>query len=95
MQATDRFFEVFCVDQIMKDFDLTYEDILTGIFDGPSDGGIDWAYLLVNGTIVNIDDDIVLPDKGDLELLLAIGQSKNEDTFKETPIDRLKSRLEV
>ncbi len=28
-------------------------------------------------------------------MVLAVGQSKNEDTFKETPIDRLKSRLDV
>jgi hypothetical protein len=36
-----------------------------------------------------------LPERGEIEILLLIGQSKNEDTFKETPIDRLKSRLEI
>jgi hypothetical protein len=29
------------------------------------------------------------------KFLLVVGQSKNEDTFKETPIDRLRSRLEI
>lgn len=91
----DKYFEVFCVDQILKDYDLTYEDIAAGIFDGANDGGIDWAYLLLNGAVVNIEEDLVLPDHGDIELALFVGQSKNEDSFKETPIDRLKSRLDV
>lgn len=93
--SADKFFEVFCVDQILKDFDLTYDSINAGIFDGSNDGGIDWAYLFVNGVIVNGDEDFALPAKGDLEFLLVVGQSKNEDSFKETPIDRLRSRLEI
>lgn len=93
--SPDKFFEVFCVDQILKDFDLTYDSINSGIFDGPNDGGIDWAYLFVNGVIVNADEELALPPKGDLEFLLVVGQSKNEDNFKETPIDRLRSRLEI
>jgi hypothetical protein len=93
--SADKFFEVFCVDQILKDFDLTYDNINSGIFDGANDGGIDWAYLFINRVIVNVDEEIVLPPKGDLEFLLVVGQSKNEDTFKETPIDRLRSRLEI
>jgi hypothetical protein len=93
--SADKFFEVFCVDQILKDFDLTYDNINSGIFDGPNDGGIDWAYLFVNRVIVNVDEENALPPKGDLEFLLVVGQSKNEDTFKETPIDRLRSRLEI
>jgi hypothetical protein len=94
LSASD-FFEVFSVDQIMKDFDLSYENILDGIFDGPNDGGIDWAYVIVNGGIVNVGEDLVLPERGALEIGLYVGQSKNEDSFKETPIDRLKSRLEI
>jgi hypothetical protein len=93
--SPDKFFEVFCVDQILKDFDLTYDNINSGIFDGANDGGIDWAYLFVNRVVVNVDEEIALPPKGDLEFLLVVGQSKNEDTFKETPIDRLRSRLEI
>ncbi len=79
----------------MKDFDLTYDDISSGIFDGANDDGIDWAYLLLNGAVVNMDEETILPDRGEIELLLVVGQSKNEETFKETPVDRLKSRLDV
>src|ERR1700733_10903904 len=93
--GADKFFEVFCVDQILKDFDLTYDSINSGIFDGVNDGGIDWAYLFINGVVVNLEEELALPPKGDLELLLVVGQSKNEDNFKETPIDRLRSRLEI
>lgn len=37
----------------MKDYDLSYENILDGIFDGPNDGGIDWAYVVMNGSVYN------------------------------------------
>jgi hypothetical protein len=51
--------------------------------------------VIVNGGIVNFGEDLVLPERGELEIGLYVGQSKNEDSFKETPIDRLKSRLEI
>jgi hypothetical protein len=66
--SADKFFEVFCVDQILKDFDLTYDNINSGIFDGANDGGIDWAYLFINRVIANVDEEIGLPPKGDLEI---------------------------
>jgi hypothetical protein len=91
----DKYFELFCIAQLLKDYDLTYDDISSGIFDGANDGGIDWAYLLLNGAVVNMDEETILPDRGEIELLLFVGQSKNEDTFKETPVDRIKSRLDV
>jgi hypothetical protein len=93
--SADKFFEVFSVDQILKDYDLSYDSILAGIFDGQNDGGIDWAYILVNDAVVSVDEEFVLPERGEIEITLLIGQSKNEDTFKETPIDKLKSRLEI
>ncbi len=64
--APDEFFEVFTVDHLLKDFDLTYEDIRAGLFDGSNDGGIDWAYLLVNGAVVNMDEDFTLPTHGEI-----------------------------
>lgn len=93
--SPDKFFEVFSVDQILKDQDLSYEDIQAGIFDGPNDAGIDWAYIVLNGSVVNIEEEIVLPEKGELDIILFVGQSKNQDAFKETPVDVMKSRLEV
>jgi AIPR protein len=55
----DKFFEVFCVDQILKDYDLTYDSINSGIFDGPNDGGIDWAYQGIRGSNVDIQASLV------------------------------------
>jgi hypothetical protein len=93
--SADKFFEIFSVDQILKDYDLSYEDILAGLFDGSDDGGIDWGYILVNGAVVNLDEEFLLPERGEIEITLLLGQSKNQDSFRETPIDKLKSRLEV
>ena len=35
------FFEVFAAEQALKDYDLSYEEIRSGIVDGGADGGID------------------------------------------------------
>jgi len=92
--SADKFFEVFSIDQVLKDHNLSYEEILSGIFDGSDDGGIDWAFVLVNGKLVDVEDANV-PEKGDLQIDLFVGQSKNVDTFKETAVDKLKSRLDI
>ena len=40
----DKYFELFTANQILKDFDLSYDEIDSGIVDGTRDGGIDSAY---------------------------------------------------
>jgi hypothetical protein len=37
----DDFFEVFACEQVLKSFDLSYEEIEQGIVGGGNDGGID------------------------------------------------------
>lgn len=81
------FFELFTAEQILKDFDLSYDEIESGLVGGGSDGGIDGIYLLVNGELVQED-----PDYGhlrkDITLDLIIIQSKTHAGFQETPIER-------
>jgi AIPR protein len=57
------FFELFCSQQILRDYDVGSDDIETGMVgnnDGSrkegSDGGIDALYILVNGSPVNDAD---------------------------------------
>ena len=38
------YFEVFCTEQLLKDFDLSYEEIEAGIVDGEHDGGVDSVF---------------------------------------------------
>lgn len=54
----DVFFSVFTAGQILKDFDLTDEEIESGQVGGVNDGGLDSVYFLVNRGLVMDDTDI-------------------------------------
>ena len=51
------YFEMFCAEQILKSFYLSYDELQAGIVDGEHDGGIDSAYVFVNGELVCEDFD--------------------------------------
>ncbi len=82
------YFEVFCAEQLLKDFDLSYDEIEDGIVDGSHDGGIDSIYTFVNGEIVGDDFD-TSPFKKDVTVDLNIIQSKTSPKFTEDTIDKL------
>jgi hypothetical protein len=82
------FFELFCAEQILKDFDLSYEEIQSGIVDGEHDGGADSIYSFVNGELIYEDFD-TSPFKKDVKVELHIIQSKTSGGFSEVPINKL------
>lgn len=49
------YFEFFTAEQILKDFDLSADEIESGLVGDGGDGGIDAIYLLVNGELVQED----------------------------------------
>ena len=51
----DDCFELFCAANVLKDYELSYDEVSDGIVDGTNDGGIDAAYVFVNGQIVEED----------------------------------------
>ena len=81
------FFELFTAEQVLKDFDLSYDEIEFGLVGGGADGGTDGIYLLVNGELVQED-----PDYGHLKkniiLDLIVLQAKTRAGFQETPVER-------
>jgi hypothetical protein len=82
------YFEVFCAEQILKDFDLSYDEIQSGIVDGEHDGGVDSAYAFVNGELIYEDFD-TSPFKKDVQIELHIIQSKTSGGFSEVPVNKL------
>lgn len=82
------YFEVFCAEQILKDFDLSYEEIDAGIVDGEHDGGVDSVYGFVNGELLYEDFDTT-PFKKDVRIELHIIQSKTSGGFSEVPVNKL------
>ena len=84
------YFEIFTAQQVLKDFDPSYDEIESGLMGGSGDGGIDGIYFMVNGELVQEDTEYPRP-KSNVVLDLYIFQSKTEASFKETPIERFNS----
>ena len=82
------YFEMFCAEQILKNFDLTYEEVESGIVDGARDGGVDSVYAFVDGELLREDLDIS-SIRNSVAIELHMIQSKTSGGFSETPLDRL------
>ena len=81
------FFELFTAEQVLKDFDLSYDEIESGRVGDGGDGGLDGIYLFVNGDLVQEDLNYDHLRK-DITLDLIVIQSKMGGGFQETPIER-------
>jgi len=85
--GASEFFEIFSAEQIVKDYDLSYDEIDSGLVGAGGDGGIDGIYLFVNGDLVQEDPDYVHLKKN-ITLDLFIIQAKMGQGFQETPVER-------
>ncbi len=79
------FFELFTAEQVLKDFDLSYDEIESGLIGGGQDGGIDGLYVLVNGELAQEDPDFSYLRR-DVGIEIIIIQSKTGSGFQETPL---------
>lgn len=80
-------FELFSLSQIMKNEDVSFENIMNSITDGGQDGGIDSIIVLHNGDYV--EDDNECNCKSSSVTKLIVTQCKTEKTFKESSFDKL------
>ena len=85
--AVDKYFEVFTSEQILKDFDLSYDELVSGIISGSGDGGIDSFYVFVNGELLQDDSDFA-DLKKNITIEVVMIQSKTTSGFSEAAIDR-------
>jgi hypothetical protein len=85
--AESDFFEMFSAEQVLKDYDLSYEEIQDGIVDNGGDGGIDSTYFFINDSLYHEDDDYGNLKKG-IRLQLVFIQSKISQGFSETGMDK-------
>ena len=88
--SESEYFEFFTAEQILKDFDLSYDELALGIVGGGNDGGIDSLYCFVNGELVMEDTDLSVFKK-DITIDLVIIQSKRSPGFSEAALDKLYS----
>jgi hypothetical protein len=90
--SRDEAFELFAVEQVLKDADLTEEQLISGLIDGRGDGGIDAFYILVNGHILTEVEEFTWPRAG-AELAVHLVSCKHHETFKQATIDAILATL--
>ncbi len=85
--SPSEFFELFTAEQVLKDFDLSYDEIESGLIGDGGDGGIDGIYLFVNDEFVQ-EDPAYGHLRKDITVDLIVIQSKMRSGFQETPVER-------
>lgn len=81
-------FELFSAEQILKDNNLSFNEIEEGIVDGSLDGGIDSFYIFVDGELIdNIDH--LENVRRNIKIEINVIQSKTSLSFEANAIDKL------
>src|SRR5690554_2315881 len=83
------FFEFYSALQVLKDFELSYDEIYAGIAGESHDGGADSIYLFVNGELIKADEDISEKYKKNVDIEFVLIQSKYEKSFSEDALLKL------
>lgn len=83
------YFEVYTASEILKDYDITYDDINYSIVGNGGDGGIDSLFTFVNGELQK-EDTILNTNQKRNHIELVIIQSKTSSSFKEDVILKLR-----
>lgn len=87
--SLSEYFEIYTAAEILKDYDLAYDDITYGIVGDGGDGGIDSIFTFVNGELLKEDTPINSNQKKNhIEIVLI--QSKTSATFKEDAVIKLR-----
>ena len=81
------FFELYVSEQVLKDYDLSDEEIEYGLTRGSQDGGMDGIYIFVNGELVREDFDHSGLKKN-IVIDVVIFQSKTSDSFDEDTLNK-------
>lgn len=84
-------FEEFAISEILKNYDLTHDQIIDGLVDGGDDGGIDGLYFFVNGNYIS-DKSTILP-KTNAQLEIYVITCKHHDTYELNPLESVDSSL--
>jgi hypothetical protein len=79
--------EYYCVDQFLKQFAVSDDELLAGLVGGGNDGGADGAYFFVNRKLVQDDTD--LDPKTACKINLLVIQVKQNQGFSPIEINKL------
>lgn len=84
----DEVFELFVLEQVLKDYDLSADEIEAGWTDGAGDGGIDGFYIFINGHLLDDPDEFVWP-RTHAAIDVWLITCKHHPTFLQAPLDAI------
>jgi AIPR protein len=82
-------FQAFAIGEVLKDYDLSPDEIELGLVDGRDDGGIDAWFTFVDGDLISETDDIEPRRTGTSLIEAWIFTAKHHDTFRQEPVVNL------
>jgi hypothetical protein len=91
----DDAFELFACEQVLRNRDLSAEEVAEGVIGGNNDGAIDGVYVFLGNELLSEDSDVFqegfAPGKAaaGTSLMLWLVQAKLEKSFTETAIDKI------
>lgn len=91
--SESEYFEIYTASEILKDHDLSYDDVKYGIVGDGGDGGIDSIFTFLNGELVKEDTPINKNQKKNV-IELKIIQSKTSSSFNENSITKFRESAE-
>jgi len=84
------YFNIFVTEQVLKNYELSYDEVEEGIVDNGGDGGIDSIYTFVNSELIQRDSPLIEGKRNSLIEVFII-QSKNTSGFRESAIEKCTS----
>lgn len=86
----DQIFEIFAIQQITKDSNLSFLEVEDGVVDGGSDGGVDSFLVLIDDIAVSTNEELDdIPFGRDSHVRVYISQAKISQSFQEKALDKL------
>ncbi|TWU10292.1 AIPR protein [Novipirellula galeiformis] len=85
-------FELFAFDQVLKDYDPSFEDLESGWTDGGNDGGLDGFFVFVDDRIATGDSSDLAAKRGP-RIHVHVLSVRRAAKFEQQPIDTLVSSL--
>src|SRR3989304_2708126 len=86
------YFELFTAEQVLKDHDLSYDELQDGVVGDGGDGGIDSIHVFINGVLLHEDTDLAV-FRGDIAIEVHITQAKRSAGFSEDAIHKLRASV--
>src|SRR5258708_762304 len=89
----DEVFEFFALEEILKDYDLSADELEFGWTDGEGDGGIDGFYIFINGRLLDDTEEFVWP-RSDASIDVFLFTCKHHATFVQAPLDGILATIQ-